>query len=97
MTIQEQRRRAFEELYYDLNYMGIPSRNTVFRRKTMGDYYYKAPREAWFWFNAALDSVEVELPAKLEAQPYACYEGGWNDALLEAADAIEAAGVRVKG
>lgn len=89
MTIQEQRRKAFEELYYDLNCMGVQSRNIIFRRKTMGDYYYKAPREAWFWFNAALDSVEVELPGpSCDAQEFY---------MRATEQAIESAGLRVKG
>jgi hypothetical protein len=91
MTIQEQRRKAFEDYVTDQGEWPQAA-----KRNAEGNYTLMQTFQDWQVWNAALDSVEVPLPAKLEAQPYACYEGGWNDALLEAADAIEAAGVRVK-
>lgn len=41
--------------------------------------------------------VVIELPQPMKAPPYASYEGGWNDMRGEAIDAIEAAGVTVRG
>lgn len=48
------------------------------------------------WMAARRDLV-VELPQPMDAPPYASYEGGWNDMRGEAIDAIEAAGVTVRG
>lgn len=39
----------------------------------------------------------VQMPQPMKAPPYASYEGGWNDMRGEAIDAIEAAGVTVRG
>jgi len=48
------------------------------------------------WLASRRDLV-VELPQPMNAPPYASYEGGWNDMRGEAIDAIEAAGVTVRG
>lgn len=43
-------------------------------------------------------AIEVELPSAYQnQQPYACYEGGWNDMRGEAVDNIESLGLKVKG
>jgi hypothetical protein len=47
-------------------------------------------------WQASRESLVIELPAALDAKPYACYEGGWNDMRGESVDAIEAAGLKVK-
>lgn len=47
--------------------------------------------------NAALDSICVELPQPMPSDdPYASYEGGWNDMRSEVQDALTAAGVHYK-
>ena len=53
-------------------------------------------RLACLAWQASRAAVVVELPARVDAKPYACYEGGWNDMHDEARDAIEAAGGTVK-
>lgn len=51
-------------------------------------------QQSWVAWNAALDSICVELPAPMPSDaPYASYEGGWNDMRAEAQDALTAAGV----
>jgi hypothetical protein len=50
-------------------------------------------QKGWAQSRAAL---VVELPSRVDAKPYACYESGWNDMHDEAREAIEAAGVKVK-
>lgn len=48
------------------------------------------------WLASRRDLV-VELPQPMNSPPYTSYEGGWNDMRGEAIDAIEAAGVTVRG
>ena len=51
----------------------------------------------WQAWNAALDSICVELPQPMpKDDPYASYEGGWNDMRSEVQDALAAAGVPYK-
>ena len=48
-------------------------------------------------YNAALDSICVELPQPMPSDDsYASYEGGWNDMRSEVQDALTAAGVHYK-
>jgi len=51
-------------------------------------------RNVWV---ASRAELVIELPQTMKAPPYASYEGGWNDMRGEAIDAIEAAGVTVRG
>ncbi|MGN8278303.1 hypothetical protein [Pseudomonas sp. SMN5] len=46
-------------------------------------------------WQASRAAVAVELPARVDTKPYACYEGGWNDMHDEAREAIEAQGLKV--
>ena len=50
----------------------------------------------WAWLASRRELV-VQMPQPMKAPPYASYEGGWNDMRGEAIDAIEAAGVTVRG
>lgn len=47
-------------------------------------------------WQASRESLVIELPSRVNAKPYACYEGGWNDMRDEARGAIEAVGLKVK-
>lgn len=51
-------------------------------------------RNVWL---ASRRELVIELPQPMKTPPYASYEGGWNDMRGEATDAIEAAGVTVRG
>lgn len=94
MSIQEQRRKAFEEAAskYQSDNNLAPADFSTFD----GQYLVPALNAAWWAWNAALDSVVIELPNQLHAKPYVCYEGGWNDALLETSGLIEGMGLKVK-
>lgn len=50
----------------------------------------------WIGWQASRESLVIELPEALDAKPYACYEGGWNDMREESVDAIISAGLKVK-
>lgn len=83
MSIEDQRRKAFEAWW-------LSDENWELRISCSQGW-------AEFVWNAAIDSVVVELPGKFaDSAPYACYEGGWNDGIDEAKDAIHAAGVKTK-
>ncbi|MHC3749981.1 hypothetical protein ACYKDZ_13970 [Stutzerimonas stutzeri] len=51
-------------------------------------------RNVW---RASRRELVAQMPQPMKAPPYASYEGGWNDMRGEAIDAIEAAGVTVRG
>lgn len=90
MSIEEQRRKAFEAWY-------ARQLEAEYERGDVVGLTFELSKEShWVTWNAALDSVVIELPNQLHAKPYACYEGGWNDALLETADLIEGMGLKVK-
>jgi hypothetical protein len=61
-----------------------------------GEYNDPDVQLAYEFFVLSRESLVIELPAALDAKPYACYEGGWNDMRGESVDAIEAAGLKVK-
>ncbi|WP_139197711.1 hypothetical protein [Pseudomonas sp. NFACC05-1] len=73
-------------------------RGMDFTRSATHPEYYESPyaNGAWDGWQASRAALVVELPSRVDAKPYACYEGGWNDMHDEAREAIEAAGVRVK-
>ncbi|MEL4167317.1 hypothetical protein [Pseudomonas sp. ZS001] len=52
-------------------------------------------RALWTGWQESRAAPVVELPARVDAKPYACYENGWNDMHDEAREAIEAAGLKV--
>ena len=63
------------------------------------EYVESEMNVAWEAYNAALDSICVELPESVSGGakfPYKCYDGGWNDALAEVQEALTAAGVNFK-
>lgn len=71
MNIQEQRRAAFEDWYVTSALANCPeltedhARNAVKHYRGDGDYAESSSlRDAWWGWNAALDSVVIELPAE---------------------------------
>lgn len=38
------------------------------------DYYYLATRQAWYWWQASRESLEVELPEPFIANETWCYD-----------------------
>ena len=62
----------------------------------LGRFEWVWVQTSWVAWQASRAAVVVELPARVDAKPYACYEGGWNDMHDEAREAIESAGLKVK-
>ena len=89
MNIQEQRRARFEKWILD-NHCGDED---LVLRDNEGEYYSVGVAERWEMYNAALDSIVIELPEKwgeyTEAGHAAC------DAIDSCRAAIEAAGLKV--
>lgn len=89
----EARREAFERKYPLLDGMYWDED----RASYAGHKLFWLYQDRWETWNAALDSICVELPQPMPSDdPYASYEGGWNDMRSEAQDAIAAAGVPYK-
>lgn len=59
-------------------------------------YHGNEQQAAWEAWQAALDSVRVELPDYIGSAGNEGYMDGWNAALDECQDAIHAAGVKTK-
>ncbi|WP_236234490.1 hypothetical protein [Pseudomonas tohonis] len=84
MTIQEQRRKAFEDT------CRVTQGWKHFDRYTGTDEYVDFDKqERWEAWNEALDSVEVSLPKVRDDDLV--------ELIAEVTQAIESAGVRVKG
>jgi hypothetical protein len=64
------------------------------------DYYSLAARDAWKWWQASRESLVVEFPERLPDEGYssgAVHNFCRNDSVKKCADAIRAAGIRIKG
>lgn len=107
MSLEEQRRARFEKWILD-NHCGDED---LVLRDNDGDYYSTGVAEYWEMYNAALDSIEIELPAEpvfdisaeesLEMDPddYEAVEaqhGLLCGMLRKCRAAIEACGLKVK-
>lgn len=67
-----------------------------FAKDSEGDYL-NYPTQCYFQvWQASREALVIELPDAIDAKPYACFEGGWNDMRDEAVEAITAAGLKVK-
>lgn len=86
--IMEARRKWFEE--WMAAGAGVELRKVVAARSGDGGYALKEINIAWDGWNAALDSVCVELPQPFEGDDFTMYDG------KEIVEAIERAGLKVK-
>jgi hypothetical protein len=99
--IVEARRVKFEEYYTGAFFKGDKEASSKWlaRCEFSGGYLYAEPSDAWKAWNAALDSLEIELPEKQHV-PTGFYGAGeamsFNDGIDSCRDAIEAQGVKVK-
>ena len=97
--IMEARRKGFEEFYLTQDVEAAAHLNFI---RDDGEYGYHITRMAWYCWNAALDSVCVELPDKKEGigvgKGYLAidFENGYNHAIARCEIAIERAGLKVK-
>ena len=95
--IMEARRKGFEEWILS-SFMSDGDRDLVLRDE-LGEYYSVGVAERWEMYNAALDSVCVELPEEKVVRGYSekiADAMGFNDALEYCREAIERAGLKVK-
>jgi len=100
MQHTDKMREAFEswhrEKFKDRLQNGQPTRD-MYNGKYAERYTSQVEQERWEIWQASRAPVVIDLPQPMNAPPYASYEGGWNDMRGEAIDAIEAAGVPVRG
>lgn len=101
MSIQEQRRAAFEDWYVASALANCPeltedhTRDAVKHYRGEGDYAGNSSmRDAWWGWSAALDSVVIELPDSSEVVGDYSREV-YRHARDEFIEAIEAAGLKV--
>ncbi len=98
MSIQEQRREKFEQAVIDRmnesGFLEVEIRVECLARS--GEGYSDGSIDAyWHFWNAALDGVEIEL-GHSDSAPSAEYRQGYDEALDDARESIEAAGLKVK-
>lgn len=62
------------------------------------DYYSLDARDAWKWWQASREIIEVELPELCgDGENDTDYTEGLNDGINQSARAIRTAGIRIKG
>ncbi|CAG9416383.1 hypothetical protein [Providencia alcalifaciens] len=61
------------------------------------EYYYMAPRQAWYWWQASRESLEIELPDASDSDS-GCpnYHDGYNTAMGRTYDELISNGVKIK-
>lgn len=86
-------REKFEE-FIDENFGFKKDRFRMFR----GEYQSQFTKQMWESWQASREAVEVELPKRREyVDTLSDHELGFNIALKQCAEAIRAAGIKVKG
>lgn len=90
MSIQEQRRKAFEVWVTDGGKYPKAA-----RLSSDGEYALMSTYQNWLTWNAALDSVVIELPEEVQIDVGMIDSVGFFEA-DEVRDAIEAVGLKVK-
>lgn len=100
MSIQEQRLAKFEAYIREKHPQSASTILQVLPGTT--GYRWAETVQRWEDWNAALDSVEIELPGEQPepalplGHPDKMWPVGWNTALGECRAVIEAAGLKVK-
>lgn len=98
-SLIEVRRAGFEAIHADevkrlaRQYGVQPSLDVSYEKDEAGLYRSGVVQAAWWGFNAALDSVVVELPKEVAAGRWADDIGYFKDDIIEA---IHAAGIKTK-
>lgn len=101
MSIEEKRRAAFEAWYWREFWSAhAHERSTIFNRYGgVGGYRNWDVQRQWIGWNAAMDSVVIDLPKAFEAYGSLGFGGGDPDLSLdpdEVIKAIESSGLKVK-
>ncbi|MGG4677936.1 hypothetical protein [Providencia huashanensis] len=65
-------RQQFEEEFKDCNSLDVDDPFRIWDE--INDYYYLETRQAWFWWQASRESLEVELPDSFIANETWCYD-----------------------
>ncbi|WP_265524788.1 hypothetical protein [Providencia rustigianii] len=66
-----------------------------------GEYYFMAPRQAWYWWQASRESLEVELPKKCNTSiagdvKTKYYFNGINEGIDKCKQILISKGVKIK-
>lgn len=90
-------RQQFEEEFKDCNSLDVDDPFRIWDE--INDYYYLETRQAWFWWQASRESLEVELPdigTNLLACNHEEFIDGFNDAISEIKTILISNGVKIK-
>jgi len=87
MSIEEKRREGFEAWYKDNVYGGSEYLALKWLVREGSGYLHADPSDAWDHWNAALDSVVIELPEEVTLL---------DSNVCMVVEAIESAGLKVK-
>lgn len=87
-------RQQFEEEFKKR--VELPTSDIFKINDDTGEYYYMAPRQAWYWWQVSRESLEIELPDASDSDSECPnYHDGYNTAMSRAYDAITEHGVKV--
>ncbi|MBQ0364986.1 hypothetical protein [Providencia rettgeri] len=94
-------RQQFEEEFKKR--VELPTSDIFKINDDTGEYYYMTPRQAWCWWQASRESLEVELPDCIEydKEYRECdyeegYRKGYNNSLSECRRTLISNGVKIK-
>ncbi|EOZ9063022.1 hypothetical protein ACUII0_002524 [Providencia rettgeri] len=94
-------RQQFEEEFKDCNSLDVDDPFRIWDE--INDYYYLETRQAWFWWQASRESLEVELPELIEydRKYIECdyeegYRKGYNISSLKCKKILISNGVKIK-
>ncbi|UPK82392.1 hypothetical protein LW139_08940 [Proteus vulgaris] len=86
-------RRQFEEEFRKYSTL---DKDDIFKIDSESDdYYYLATRQAWHWWQASRESLEVELPQR-KGICHNEYDSGYFDGIDKCEDILISNGVKIK-
>lgn len=90
----DESRKAFEQ-------WAESNGHDTYRSIAGGGYYFQSTQWSWDIWQASREAIEIELPKKIEHQPFDTdfengFCGGHNNAIDSATIRIRAAGIKVK-
>lgn len=85
-------RQQFEDRFK--NYSTLDKDDIFKIDSESNDYYYLATRQAWFWWQASREILEIEFPD--EQKVLDRYEIGFNNAVNRFKDVLISNGVKIK-
>lgn len=86
-------RQQFEEEFKNCNSLDVDDPFKMWDE--INDYYYLETRQAWFWWQASREGLEVELP-KTHTLPMDEAEDAYREAINDCKEILISNGVKIK-